>query len=89
MTDKELETLLHELVEEKFNEAWKKMIKFHKCELVYNEMCKAGYGEPMQAFKNIVLYSIIINPDITEEELLTNFFNKIMNRENDLQKSLL
>ena len=77
MTDKELETLLHELVEEKFNEAWKRMVNFHKCEQVYNEMCKAGYVVPMQAFKNIVLYSIILNPNITEEELLVDFYNKM------------
>ena len=77
MTDKELQILLRKLVEEKFNEAWKKMMNFHKCEQLYNEMCKAGYSEPMQAFKNIVLYSIILNPNITEEELLIDFYNKM------------
>ena len=77
MTNKELQILLRELVEEKFNEAWKKMMNFHKCEQLYNEMCSLGYCEPMQAFKNIVLYSIILNPNITEEELLVDFYNKM------------
>lgn len=77
MTDKELETLLHELVEEKFNVAFEKLKTFYKCEQLYNEMCSLGYEEPMQAFKNIVLYSIILKPDITEEELLIDFYNKM------------
>ena len=77
MTDKELQILLRELVEEKFNKAFEKLKTFHKCEQLYDEMCKAGYGEPMQAFKNIVLYSIILKPEITEEELLVDFYNKM------------
>ena len=77
MNKEELKTLLHELVEEKFNKAFEKLKTFHKCEKLYDEMCKAGYGEPMQAFKNIVLYSIILKPEITEEELLIDFYNKM------------
>ena len=77
MTEKELEILLHKLVEEKFNEAFEKLKTFHKCETLYNEMCSLGYCEPMKAFKNIVLYSIILNPNITEEELLVDFYNKM------------
>jgi len=77
MTERELQILLRELVEEKFNKAFEKLKTFHKCEQLYNEMCKAGYGEPMQAFKNIVLYSIILNPNVTEEELLIDFYNKM------------
>jgi len=77
MNKEELTTLLHELVEEKFNEAFEKLKTFHKCETLYNEMCSLGYCEPMQAFKNIVLYSIILNPNITEEELLIDFYNKM------------
>ena len=77
MNKEELTTLLHKLVEEKFNKAFEKLKTFHKCEQLYNEMCKAGYGEPMQAFKNIVLYTIILNPEITEEELLVDFYNKM------------
>ena len=77
MSDRELQILLRELVEEKFNKAFEKLKTFHKCEKLYDEMCKAGYGEPMQAFKNIVLYSIILKPEITEEELLIDFYNKM------------
>jgi hypothetical protein len=77
MTEKELEILLHKLVEEKFNVAFEKLKTFHKCEQLYNEMCLLGYYEPMKAFKNIVLYSIILNPEITEEELLIDFYNKM------------
>ena len=77
MTERELQILLRELVEEKFNKAFEKLKTFHKCEQLYDEMCKAGYEEPMQAFKNIVLYSIILNPNITEEELLVDFYNKM------------
>ena len=77
MNKEELKTLLHELVEEKFNNAFEKLKTFHKCEQLYNEMCKAGYVEPMKAFKNIVIYSIILNPNITEEELLVDFYNKM------------
>jgi len=77
MTNKELQILLRELVEERFNKAFEKLKTFHKCEQLYDEMCKAGYGEPMQAFKNIVLYSIILKPEITEEELLIDFYNKM------------
>ena len=77
MTDRELQILLRELVEKKFNDAWNKLMTFHKCEQLYNEMCALGYCEPMQAFKNIVLYTIILNPEITEEELLIDFYNKM------------
>ena len=77
MTEKELEILLHKLVEEKFNVAFEKLKTFHKCETLYNEMCSLGYYKPMEAFKNIVLYSIILNPEITEEELLIDFYNKM------------
>lgn len=77
MTEKELEILLHKLVEEKFNIAFEKLKTFHKCEQLYNEMCSLGYCEPMKAFKNIVLYTIILNPEITEEELLVDFYNKM------------
>ena len=77
MNKEELTTLLHKLVEEKFNKAFEKLKTFHKCEIIYNEMCSLGYCEPMKAFKNIVLYSIILNPNITEEELLVDFYNKM------------
>ena len=77
MTEKELEILLHKLVEEKFNVAFEKLKTFHKCEQLYYEMCSLGYCEPMKAFKNIVLYTIILNPEITEEELLIDFYNKM------------
>ena len=77
MTDRELQILLRKLVEEKFNVAFEKLKTFHKCEQLYNEMCLLGYCEPMQAFKNIVLYTIILNPEITEEELLIDFYNKM------------
>ena len=77
MADKELEILLHKLVEEKFNEAFEKLKTFYKCEQLYNEMCLLGYCEPMKAFKNIVLYTIILNPEITQEELLIDFYNKM------------
>ena len=77
MNTKELETLLHNLIKEKFNTAFEKLKTFHRCETFYNEMYANGYIEPMQSFKNIVLYSIILNPDITEEEFLINFYNQI------------
>ncbi len=77
MSEKELEILLHDLVNEKVNKAFEKLKTFHKCEILYNEMCSLGYYEPMKAFKNIVIYSIIINPNITEDELLIDFYNKM------------
>lgn len=76
MTEKEIEILLHEMVEEKFNSAFNKLITFKKCEEIYNELCMLGYSEEMQTFKNIVLYTIILEPEITEEELLIKLYKE-------------
>ena len=76
----ELENLLHEMVEEKFNTAFNKLITFKKCEQIYNEMCMLGYSEQMQYFKNIILYTIILEPEITEEEVLIKLFKEFFNK---------
>ena len=77
MTEQELNTMLHEMIEEKFNEAMNKLVTFKKCENLYNEMCAQGYSVPMQAFKNIVIYTLILNPNITEDEFLQDFYKKM------------
>ena len=76
MNNKEIENLLHEMVEEKVNNAFNKMMTFKKCESIYNDMCMLGYSEQMQTFKNIILYTIILEPEITEEELLVKLYEK-------------
>lgn len=80
MTDKEIQILLHDMVEERVNKAFDKMMTFKKCEDIYNDMCKMGYVKEMQSFKNVILYTIIIHPEMSEEEVLMDIYKNLFKK---------
>lgn len=83
MTEKEIEILLHDMVEEKVNNAFNKLMTFKKCESMYNDMCKMGYEKEMQSFKNIILYTIIIHPEMSEDDVLMDMYKNLFKKNYD------
>lgn len=77
MKTNEFETRLKEMVNSKVSAASEVLKGMSNCEKIYNMMAAEGQAEMAQTFKNIVLCSIMLHPNITEKEIISNFYNSM------------
>ncbi len=77
MNKNEFETRLKEMINSKVNAAFEVLKGMSNCEKLYNMMAAEGQAEMAQTFKNIVLCTIMLHPNITEKEIISNFYNRM------------
>lgn len=84
MTQNEINELLKNMVADKFNVGCERMQGFTACREVFEGMAKAGYSDGARLFKSIVLYTTILHPEMTDIEILMDFYKKMNGKELEL-----
>lgn len=79
MTMQEVNTMVREMVESKADTAFKTMKGFSRCEEFYNMVAKQA-PEAAEAFKSIVLLTMMLHPEFTEQQVLEDFYNRMYNK---------
>jgi hypothetical protein len=79
MTMQEVNTMVREMVESKVNTAFESIKGFGRCEEFYNMVAKES-PEVAEAFKSIVLLTMVLHPDFTEQQVLEDFYNRMYNK---------
>lgn len=72
-----MKELIYSKVSERVTEASKKIKEWHKCRQIFESMTLRGYGQEMMTFRNLVLYSAMIYPDWTEDQVLESIYNEM------------
>ena len=73
MEQKEMKQMVDELIELRVKEGLSAMSKITKCKQVYEEMSEQGFTEEAKTFRQIVMFSAILHPDWTDEDMLEDF----------------
>ena len=76
MTKEELNEILSEVIAEKSGKALAKMETFSECPKMFAELQRIS-PELANAFRSIILFSLMINPDRTEGQVITDFYNRV------------
>lgn len=77
MTEKEMKEVIFNKVNERVTEASNKIQGWDKCRQIFESMTLRGYGQEMMTFRNLVLYSAMIHPDWTEDEVLEAIYKEM------------
>lgn len=72
-----MKELIYSKVSERVTEASKKIEEWPKCRQIFENMTLRGYGQAMMTFRNLVLYSAMIYPDWTEDQVLESIYNEM------------
>lgn len=76
MAKEELNEILEEVIAEKSGKALTKMATFSECGKMFAELHRIS-PELAKAFRSIILFSLMLNPDRTERQVITDFYNRV------------
>ncbi|MBQ0073625.1 MAG: hypothetical protein KBT34_05485 [Prevotella sp.] len=78
MKKEKILAIAKKMVEKRCNEAYERMQSMPLCKQLYDDMRKAGYGQQMKIFKDLVFLSTIQHPEWTDEQILLNIHGRFM-----------
>ena len=66
----QLNEMMKEMVEKTCNDGFSRMANMPMCENLYNDMIRNGYVEQAISFKNLVFYTTVLEPQLTDRQII-------------------
>lgn len=66
----QLNEMMKEMVEKTCNDGFNRMANMPMCENLYNDMIRNGYVEQAISFKNLVFYTTVLEPQLTDSQII-------------------
>ena len=76
---------MKQIVEKTCNDGYSRMANMPMCENLYNDMIRNGYVEQAISFKNLVFYTTVLEPQLTDRQII----EKILKRGRQVRKKQL
>ncbi|MDD6581568.1 MAG: hypothetical protein PUF10_02675 [Bacteroidales bacterium] len=73
MNEAQVNKMMMAMVEKTCADGFNRMKNMPVCERFYNEMVCAGFVEQAKTFKNIVFYTTVLNPEMSDEQIFAKF----------------
>jgi hypothetical protein len=77
MENKEFNNMLHKLIEDRVAKGAESLKTKIKCALLWNDMKEHGFTEQAECFRSIVVWTCMLHPEWTDEQILEDFRNKL------------
>lgn len=75
----QLNEMMKAMVEKTCNEGFNRMANMPMCENLYNDMISNGYVEQAISFKNLVFYTTVLEPHLTDRQIIEKILKKADN----------
>ncbi len=79
MEETQLNEMMKEMVEKTCADGFSRMANMPMCEKLYNDMIHNGYVEQAISFKNLVFYTTVLEPQLSDRQIIEKILKEADN----------